>query len=189
MSTTEPIRTLDELYHFKNYYRQIAPDKRNYLLIILGLNTALRISDILNLRYSHIYDFEKNCLKSHIELTEKKTGKKTLILINSELKKVLSEFCPPSTDDYLFCSNKFKEQPLSRYQAYRIIKKAAAYAGLSDHISCHSLRKTFGYHAWKQGVPPAMLMNIYNHSSYQITRRYLGIMQDDKDDVYQKIIL
>ena len=61
------------------------------------------------------------------------------------------------------------------------------YAGMPEHISCHSLRKTFGYHAWKQSVPPAMLMDIYNHSSYQITKRYLGIDQDDKDQVFEKI--
>lgn len=189
MSTTEPIRTTDALYHFKNYYREIAPDRRNYILIILGLNTALRISDILQLRHSDIYDFEKGCLKTHMKLTERKTGKKTSILINKEVKKVFSESCPGKRNEYLFCSNKYKEQQLSRYQAYRIIKKAAAYAGLPEHISCHSLRKTFGYHAWKQGVPPAMLMNIYNHSSYQITKRYLGIAQDDKDDVYRKINL
>ena len=79
--------------------------------------------------------------------------------------------------------------PLSRYQAYRFVKQAAVYAGRPEHISCHSLRKTFGYHAWKQSVPPAMLMDIYNHSSYQITRRYLGIDQDDKDQVFEKIRL
>ena len=82
-----------------------------------------------------------------------------------------------------------KEQPLSRYQAFRIIKEAAAYAGLDASISCHSLRKTFGYHAWKQGTPPALLMDIYNHSSYRITKRYLCIDQDDKDEVFEHICL
>jgi len=188
MSTTEPIRNEHSLYLFKSYYREINFDKRNYALIILGLNTALRISDILNLRYSDIYNFEKGCWKSHLEVIEKKTGKKTSIFINYEIKKILSEYChPQDKHEFLFCSYKYKNQPLSRHQAYRIIKKAASYAGLPEHISCHSLRKTFGYHAWKQGVPPAMLMNIYNHSSYQITRRYLGIAQDDKDEVYRKI--
>ena len=56
-------------------------------------------------------------------------------------------------------------------------------------ISCHSLRKSFGYYAWKQGISPVMLMNIYNHSSYQVTKRYLGIEQDDRDQVFQTITL
>ena len=61
--------------------------------------------------------------------------------------------------------------------------------GLEEHVSCHSLRKTFGYHAWKQGVPPVMLMKIFNHSSYQITIRYLCIEQDEKDEVFRNIAL
>ena len=56
-------------------------------------------------------------------------------------------------------------------------------------VSCHSLRKTFGYHAWRQGVPPVLLMNIYNHSSFQVTKRYLGIEQDDRDRIFKNIEL
>lgn len=73
--------------------------------------------------------------------------------------------------------------------AFRIIKKAADQCGLREHISCHSLRKTFGYYAWKQGIPPALLMSIYNHSSYEITKRYLCIDQQEKDKVYMEIQL
>lgn len=73
--------------------------------------------------------------------------------------------------------------------AFRIIKKAADQCGLREHISCHSLRKTFGYYAWKQGTPPALLMSIYNHSSYEITKRYLCIDQQEKDKVYMEIQL
>ena len=53
----------------------------------------------------------------------------------------------------------------------------------------NSLRKTFGYHAWKKGVPPALIMSIYNHSSIEITKRYLSIDQDDKDQVFLKMNL
>ena len=47
MSKTQPIRSTTQLNQFKKYYQEIIPEKRNYALIILGLNTALRISDIL----------------------------------------------------------------------------------------------------------------------------------------------
>jgi integrase len=64
------------------------------------------------------------------------------------------------------------------------VKQAGSTIPLSEHISCHSLRKTFGYHAWTAGVDPTMLMVIFNHSSFTITKRYLGIEQEDKDRIF-----
>lgn len=126
-------------------------------------------------------------------MIEQKTGKERIVAINKTERQVLayySEVCNATgSEDYLFQSQKCKGMPLSRFQAYRIVKEAARYAGLEEHIGCHSLRKTFGYHAWKQGTQPAMLMNLYNHSSYQVTKRYLGIEQDEKDNVYLHIEL
>lgn len=86
----------------------------------------------------------------------------------------------------MFCHQK-ENVPISRVQAFRIIKKAADYNQIEGVISCHSLRKTFGYHAWKQGTPPALLMDIYNHSSYRVTKKYLGIEQDERDSVFMQI--
>ena len=191
MSKTQPIRSTTQLNQFKKYYQEIIPEKRNYALIILGLNTALRISDILQLRVSDVWDWQKQSFKRHLEVMENKTGKQTSIYINKEVRQALLQCLlnQRAADEFIFASYKYKNMPLSRYQAYRIVKQAAVYAGMPEHINCHSLRKTFGYHAWKQSVPPAMLMDIYNHSSYQITRRYLGIDQDDKDQVFEKIRL
>lgn len=192
MSTTQPIRNVEKLKQFKDYFRYVKPNARNYMLIIIGLNTALRISDILHLTYGDIFDFSEKEWKTHIRVKEQKTGKTNQIYINTEIRKVLeedSDLSPSAPSDWLFKSQMHTDQPLSRYQAYRIVKEAAAYAGLDSGISCHSLRKTFGYHAWKQGTPPVLLMNIYNHSAFQITKRYLGIEQDDKDAVFEKIRL
>lgn len=190
MSTTQPIRNTRQLRLFKNYYLDTKPNARNYMLIVIGLNSALRISDILHLTCGDIFDFKRKELKTHIIVQEQKTGKINRIYINREIRNTLNcciRFTDKDEDSWLFESQLQKEQPLSRYQAYRLIKEAASVAGMDTGISCHSLRKTFGYHAWKQGTPPALLMNIYNHSTYQITKRYLGIDQDDKDEVFKNI--
>ena len=190
MSTTQPIRDIDALERFKSYYRVVKPNGRNYSLIIIGLNTALRISDILCLTCGDVYDFEQKKFRAHMTVRERKTGKVNQVYINAAIRNALSAnvpFTERTEGSWIFESQIQHDLPLSRYQAYRIVKKAAEYAGLDENISCHSLRKTFGYYAWKQGTPPALLMNIYNHSAYQITKRYLGIEQDDKDEVFMNI--
>ena len=193
MSTTQPIRSKQLLHDFKNYYLVEQPDFRNYTIILIGLNTALRINDILHLTWGDVYCSKHGHFYTHLLITEKKTEKESRILINKELQKILRSYRKTqssATDaDYLFPSPRKAAFPLSRYQAYRIVRKAAEAVGIEDVIRCHSLRKTFGYHAWKMGTPPALLMEIYNHSSFQITKHYLGIEQDDKDAVFRDIQL
>lgn len=194
MSTTQPIRSAELLHDFKEYYLTEHPNPRNYALCILGLNTALRISDILLLKWEDVYDDKKKKYLSHISVTEQKTGKISRIAINHTITEVLTDYyetskTAPAANDYLFRSRKGSNRPLGRSQAFRIIKEAACGTGMHQHVSCHSLRKTFGYHAWRQGTPPALLMDIYNHSSYRITKHYLGIDQDDRDNVFLNISL
>ncbi len=191
MSTTQPIRQLCQLREFENYYQKDHPNPRNYALIIFGLNTALRISDILKTTWDMVYDFDTAKYRPHLQVKEQKTGKNTMIALNRSVISALNALKTADTtrEQYLFPSQKHRNLPISRYQAFRIIKKAAIDTNLPDHVSCHSLRKTFGYHAWKNGTPPALLMDIFNHSSYQITKRYLCIEQDERDQVFFHINL
>lgn len=188
MSTTAPIKNEAQLEKFKEYYLIKKPVYRNYALIILGLNTAFRIGDLLSLQWEDVYYEEKNDCRDHICIIEHKTGKMRSVAVNDSVRSVLKilwkEHEQENGSSYLFPNGRKKRTPLSRSQAFRIIKEAALYAGLNEHISCHSLRKTFGYHAWKRGVQPALLMDLYNHSSYRVTRQYLGIGQEDRDQVY-----
>lgn len=192
MSTTCPIKDQKALALFRDYYKDIHPNPRNYTLIVMGLNTAFRIGDLLALKWLDIC-MPNGKLRRHICIEEKKTEKERIVPINDALRQALEAYridCRETLEsDYLFPSARCKTKPLSRYQAYRIVKNAAKECGLPENISCHSLRKTFGYYAWKQGTPPAMLMDLYNHSSYQITKRYLGIEQEERDQVYLQINL
>ncbi|MDE7060660.1 MAG: tyrosine-type recombinase/integrase [Lachnospiraceae bacterium] len=192
MGTTEPIRDLDELERLKNYYLKEHPNMRNYALIHTGLNTALRISDILALRWKDVYNFERKQIQKYIIINEKKTGKRTCIAINQNLRHTIAiymeEIEDPKPMDYLF-EGRTPGTALCRSQAFRIIKRACADLSISCQVSCHSLRKTFGYQAYNAGVNPTMLMMIFNHSSFAVTKRYLGIDQDDKDQVFLSLNL
>ncbi|MCI8484453.1 MAG: tyrosine-type recombinase/integrase [Lachnospiraceae bacterium] len=192
MSTTQPIRNITEIEKLKNYYFYEKPNLRNYTLICLGMNSALRISDLLELSWKDVYHFSEQQFLKHIIVTEHKTRKQTQIALNQSaldaLKLYKDSILPVKPEQYLF-PGKEENSHLSRSQAFRVIKAAGKDLHFETDISCHSLRKTFGYHAWKSGAQPVVLMNIYNHSSFQITKRYLGIDQDDKDQIFLDVNL
>ena len=190
MGTTQPIREKEKLKLFLEYYQTEVPSERNLALLSLGTYTALRISDILALRWQDVYDFSQKCYREHLFVQEKKTGKHTVIALHPRLGEILERYRStrnPKPADFVFTKATDYSKPLNRSQAFRIIKKAAENTVHEEHISCHSLRKTFGYQAWKQGTPPALLMDIYNHSSYRITKKYLGIEQDERDSLFLQL--
>jgi integrase len=182
--TAEPIRDKQTIQKMASYWLA-QKHYRNFLLIVLGVSTALRISDLLLLVWSDVYDFSQKRYKTHIVLREKKTGKEKLVALNKaalRALKIIFAASRPVAGSYLFPGR--GERPLSRSQAWRVVKETATAVGAAGQVSPHSLRKTLGYHAARAKVSPALLMALYNHTSYSVTRRYLGIVQDDLDKIY-----
>ena len=186
MHTTEPIRSKTKLRELSAFYLKRG-ELRNHLLIVLGIYTALRIGDLLRLSREDVYDYSEGTFRTHLHVIERKTGKSRLIALNKKAISALNLYfnsVSGESADPLFPNNRKNKAALGRVQAWRIIKKAAQAASVSGCIGCHSLRKTLGYHAWKSGVAAVLIMDIFNHVSFDVTRRYLGISQDDRDSVY-----
>ena len=184
MAATEPIRDKKQLKAMGNYFLKQGRF-RNYLMLIMATYTALRISDLLRLQWDNVYDETLGSFRTHMTITEKKTGKQKTIALNKQVTKALRLCHPYRRSAFLFANNRKDGKAISRVQAWRIIRKAAIELGIAGKISCHSLRKTWGYHAWtSRAVSPVVIMHIYNHSSYEVTKRYLGVAQDDLDKAY-----
>jgi len=183
MAATEPIRNRKHVNKLMEYFLSRG-EIRNHVLVAIGIHTALRISDILRLTWDDVYDFENKRVLSAITVFEKKTGKGKIIALHKIVIKALGIHAASAKPGMPVIINNNTHKPISRIQAYRIIRSAAENLRIQIRVSCHSLRKTFGYHAWKGGVSPAVIMEIYNHSSLAVTRCYLGVTQDDKNKVY-----
>lgn len=169
MNTVQPIRDKSKIEELKAVLKR--QSYRDYFLFVVGINTGLRISDILPLRVCDVRD------KTHITITEKKTGKAKRFKINTTLRELIDEYTHGmGVNDYLFPSRK-GDKPITRVQAYRLLNNAAAVAGLEE-IGTHTLRKTFGYHFYQKTKDVAQLQEIFNHSAPSVTLRYIGINQD-----------
>ena len=183
MSTTQPIREISHIRTLINYHLNLG-QYRNHLLIVFGLHSALRISDLLNIRWCDVYDFSHKHARKTLTIKEQKTGKSKTLALHNEIAKALKHTAHTARPHEFLFANTNTSKAITRTQARRIIRTAGEAINLPYEISCHSLRKTFGYHAWKSGVSPAVIMEIYNHTSLSHTKRYLGICQDDLNTVY-----
>jgi len=182
MTTVDPIRKKEDISKIKSVLMQSS--YRDYLFFEVGINTGLRISDILSLKVSDVKG------KYRIELKERKTGKLKKFRINSILKSELEEYTKSKNEnDWLFGSFKTDGNPLERTRAYCILNRAAKAAGLKMKIGTHTMRKTFGFHFYRQTKDIALLQVLFNHSSPDVTLRYIGINQNILDEAMEKFVL
>ena len=180
MTTVEPIRDLKNLRKLENYFAQ--KSKRDLLLFTIGTNCGLRISDIVALNVGDVKS------KTHIQIIEKKTGKYKKFPINVKLKPMFEEYTKGKHPEEPLFTTIFGNR-MNRFGAYYILKEAAKLLHLQEKIGTHTMRKTFGYRHYKKFKDVAMLQKIFNHSTPQITLRYIGIEQDQIDDSYNNFIL
>jgi integrase len=186
MKAVEPIRDPKKINAMKNYLK--GKNIRDYTLFVMGINVALRISDLLKLTWGDVLE-DKNF--KVINLKEGKTRKTRNIKLNEAAQKALEELLGSldtySMDDYIFQSREGDNSPITRQQALNILKDAAEAVGIKENVGTHTLRKTWGYHAWKSGFNPALIMETLNHSNLNVTKRYLGIRQDEINDLYDSL--
>jgi len=183
MNEVQPIRDLNDVTAIQNFFKKHNRIRMAYL-VQLGCNIALRITDLLSIRFS---DIEDNLLV----LREQKTGKTRKITLNDRSLDAVRQLRAEYPEHvYLFQSIGNRVQgikPLSRQYVSQQLTEAAEACQLNYPFNTHSLRKTFGYHAYKAGVDIHLLQKLFNHSSSTTTFRYIGITDERVRDVYQLI--
>ena len=169
MNYVDPIRDAKKVEDISIHLRKGC--ERNYIMFTLGIYSGLRISDILKLRVKDV----KN--KEYINLREKKTGKQRIFSLNPFVRKEINNFCEEKEmNEYLIKSRQNKNTHLSRQMAYKIIREAGESQGIGN-LGTHSMRKTFGYHFYKQYKDVVTLQKIFNHTDPSVTLHYIGIEQ------------
>ncbi len=150
------------------------------LYIIISINTGLRISDVLKLRWG---DLEGDLIK----LIEKKTGKHRTIQINEAISNAILRFEQDS--EYIFLSQ--KGSVYSRQQINLLLKQVFQREAKTLNVSSHSLRKSFGRRVFENNNESEKsliyLSELFNHTSPSLTRTYLGLRQEELNDIYMNL--
>lgn len=177
----QPLRTLQEINEMKLAIKRGnkgTPKRkdlaeRDVLIFLIGINTGLRVSDIVRLKVEDVKG------KNYFLIREGKTKKPRKVDI-SMLKKEIEHYTEnKNSNEYLFRSQKGSQ--ITTTQVYRILYDAGDYIGRND-IGTHTMRKTFGYHYYKVTKDIAKLQQILNHAAPHITMRYIGITQEEIDE-------
>jgi integrase len=178
MEFVDPIKDIKKINEIKKELRNNS--QRDVLLFVFGINTGIRVSDLLSLKVSDVWDGES--MKEFLYIDDEKGKQPKAFFLNNSVKQELERYLylnDLKNEDYLFKSKK-DSLPISRQQAYRIIHNAAKKVGVEGKVGTHTLRKTFGYHAYRKGIAISILMSIYNHHTPGETLRYIGIEKEDK---------
>lgn len=178
MEFVNPIRDLETIQAMKEELRKHSV--RDLLLFVLGINTGISLIDLLNLTVEDVWDGEKP--KQFLYVKNERTGEDQAHYLNCNIGEILREYLSMidwQPEDYLFKSKK-DCRPITRQQAYRIINRSAREVGISEKIGTHTLRKTFGYHAYYKGVAISIIKSILHHHSTAETLKYLGIDKNER---------
>lgn len=192
MNFVEPIRDRKKIAQIKNLLRG-QERFRDLLLFVVGINSALRISDLLELQVAHFVD-EQGHIRQRFWIKEKKRGKRQEVAINESIREALEEYLSAyprigeNRENYIFFNSKTNSsaRPIKRGQGWNFITSICQEVGLRGNFGTHSLRKTWGYHARMSGVDLALIMHKLNHNSIAYTKRYLGITDDELQAVAQR---
>jgi len=199
MNEVDPIRDPEDIEKMKEYLKEKSP--RDYLMFVLGINSALRISDLLSLQIKHVMELGGE-LKEKIHIREQKTNKEKKYRMSDSAKDAIRYYIDninwkkyhghwdirPS--DYLFASNREGHDPIDRTWAWRVISDTADAVGIDENIGTHSLRKTWGYQARVNfGLDISIIMEKLNHDNPKTTKRYIGVLQKEVEEAETKVSL
>jgi integrase len=175
----QPIRDKKQLEDMKWALKRHCGE-RDYILFLIGINTGLRVGDLLNLK---VNDLKR---KKKVIIQEGKTKKARTINISNIYDEV-QDYIKTVESEWLFPSRK-GDKAITPTQAYRKLNKASEFAEV-ESIGTHTMRKTFGYWFYKQTKDVAKLQAILNHSHPSITLRYIGITDEEIENDLQNFVL
>lgn len=178
------VEPITEAKHLKSIKRLLSDSPRDKLLFVAGINSGLRVQDLLSLKVEDLLEKKEG---DRVLIKEKKTGKENVFIVNKEILSAFQEYVDaivPDPEHYLFKSRKGVNYPLTTHRVTKLVKAWCASINLKGNHGAHTLRKTWCYaQRTRFGVSWEVISKRLNHSSPAITRRYLGVKEEEVEKV------
>lgn len=178
----QPIRNrakISEMKHWLLYNKGV----KYSFLFDLGINSGLRVSDLLKLKVSDVRN------KKVLYLIMEKTEKELAVHLNPYIQSEIVRYIEFKEDkEYLFSSREGVNRPLTRQMISQTFKEAAGALGL-EKVNTHTMRKSFGYWYYKEKRDVYFLMKLFGHNTQAQTLQYIGIEDDEIADTLQDFSL
>lgn len=196
MRFVQPIKEIKKVSQIKNTLRGEG-NIRDLLMFELGINSALRASDLLRIQVKDLFTVFKTVRES-FEIKQKKTGKVARITITPKVKETLALYSNtfPSIldnrENFIFFAKKsfpLWHKHIGRIQAWKIVQWMCHDAGLQGSYGVHTMRKTFWYQARQNGISIELIQFKLSHSNIRETKLYLWISDEELAEACNKLDL
>lgn len=166
MNWVAPIKDEKTLKLFADKLKEL--DFKYYIMFEIGVGTGLQLQDILNFKVKDVLN------KKEIEVSIGTRNIKTVFPIPEDLQNIISNYVEgKDPESYLILGHASQNRPVSREQAYRVLRSAGHKIGISS-IGAQTMRKTFAWNYFKKTGDIYYLQKLFNHASPSITYRYIG---------------
>lgn len=179
--TVDAIKDLKQINDMKEYL--FDHNRKIHLMFVLGINSGLRVSDLLMLTVDIVTN-------GTVTIREKKTQKAKQFNLSETCIKTIKEYLEYAgvKDGLLFPRIDGGDIPITKQWVWTVLNRAADYCGIKENVGTHTMRKIFGYLAYRNGVSVGYLQSCFNHSSEAITLRYIGITQEELNEKVYSIM-
>ena len=148
--------------------------------------TGLRVSELVNLRYSQV-----NLNQGVIRILGK-GNRERLIPLGEEAVRWLNEFARAARGeillerqtDYLFPTR--RGDRMTRQAFWHIIKRYARKAGVDRDLSPHTLRHAFATHLLNHGADLRVVQMLLGHSDLSTTQIYTHVARERMKELHQQ---
>lgn len=166
--------------------------RRNYTIFQVGKATLLRVSDVLRLKQTDVFD-DYGAIRQHAFIKDKKTGKPNTLYLRPVMSDLaiyqqwLKRNRYEGRTEWLFPSTTRPDKHIDERQFYNVMHRVGELLDI-NYLGTHTMRKTGAYRVYVQSnYNIGLVMRLLNHSSEAMTLAYLGLDQISREQMLDKI--